>query len=105
MNTNFYFVVKTLNIPLVGFVINELNIDINELFAGHTILQVVVEYFYYQNNDGVEFAYEIFDYFLLSGADLNKRDEWNKNIYYFINIIKNKTIKDKLIKIINYYKD
>ena len=94
---NFSFVIKSLNIPLVDFIIKELKFDFNELFYCFTVLQHVVFYLNDKPNINDEFAYEMFEYFLSIGADINKRDYHDNDIYFSINRIKDKTIKEPLL--------
>ena len=94
--SNIYFndIISTLNIPLVEFVIDKSNININELFNGQTVLIVVVNNVIHNRhiNIKIEFAYETFDYLLLIGADANKR---NYDFYDYIYLIKDQTIKQE----------
>ena len=105
-NNNFDLVVESLNIPLVNFVIKELNITdiINELFHGLTALQWVVWYLIDYPNINNEFAYKMFDHLLTIGADINKRNVYDFDIFYYINRLTNRTFKNTLNKIITKHK-
>ena len=96
---NFHDVILSLNIELVGFVINEFDVDVNKLFRGLTVLQLVVEYLVdYPNSNKNEFAYKMFDYLLLIGVDLNKTDDNKNDIYFYINQIEEENIKNMFLE-------
>ena len=90
---NFVFVVCTLNIQLVDFVFNELYIDVNELFNGYNVLQWVVIDLVNNSNENNDFAYEMFEYLLTIGADINKRGENDINKITDLNIRQNLIIR------------
>ena len=100
--TYFRRVIESSNIPLVDFIIKELSVDINELFSGLTVLQLVVEYLVNYKNKNYDLGYEMFDYFLTIGADVNKNNSDGYDINYYINQIKDQNIQqtlfDKLLK-------
>ena len=99
---NYYFddVIKSFNIPLVCFVIDKFKINISVLFYGKNVLQIVVDCLINNPNVNNEFAYEMFHYLLSIGADINKRDNYGKDIYFTIERIIDKTIKNEINKII-----
>ena len=94
----------SLNIQLVDFVIKELKLDINELFRGYSVLQLVVDYLIEYPNKNNEFAYDMFDHLISIGADINKRDKYDNNIYYYIHLISDKNIQNKLNELIDNHK-
>ena len=100
----FYLFVYSLNIQLVDFVIKELKLDINELFRGYSVLQLVVDYLIEYPNKNNEFAYDMFDHLISIGADINKRDKYDNNIYYYIHLISDKNIQNKLNELIDNHK-
>ena len=102
LKSGFYYVIKSLNVQLVDFCINEfdIDIDIDGLLNGYSVLQLVCGYLNKYPNKNIEFAYEMFDYLISIGADLNKTDNNNKNVFYYLNLITNQTIKNKLNEII-----
>ena len=101
-NHNFDYVIESLNIPLVDFVIKEFDIKINELFDGYTVLQWAVGYLIDYPNENNEFAYEMFDYLLTIGADFNTNNSIGNDINFDINRIKDQKIQkdlfDKLLQ-------
>ena len=90
-------VVYSFNIPLVDFCIKELNILNNyyQIFHSKYIVQWVVDYLT-KNPIDVEFSYEMFDFLLTIGTDIKKRDEGIFDIHFYIDIIKDENIKNKL---------
>ena len=101
LKNNFYDVICSLNIELVDFVIDELNIDINVLFSGWTILQRAIVALYVNPNDNnIEFAYEMFDHLLKIGADIKKLDYKGKDIDNYIDRIRDEDIKNNLKEMI-----
>ena len=97
VNDNFYFVIKSLNVPLVYFVKNAINIKINGLFNGFTALQIIVDYLKNYPNINNEFAYEMFDYLITIGVDI-ERDSNERDIYFEITRIKDQNIQFKLLQ-------
>ena len=61
-----------------------------------TVLQWVVCYLISKPNENNEFAYEMFNYFLTIGADINKRNSSGNGINAYINQIKDESIKQSL---------
>ena len=103
----FNLVIYSLNVQLVGFFIKELNIhiaDIKEVFFGWTVLQWVINYLINYPNINNEFGYEMFEYLLSIGADINKKNYNGYNIDYYIKQITNQTTQNKLNEIIGFYK-
>ena len=103
----YYFddVVRTLNTELVDCFIEELNImDINELFHGWNVLNLVVVYLINNPNIHNEFAFEMFDHLLLIGANVYKIDLWKRDITFYINKISELNIKNKLNEMIENHK-
>ena len=100
LKDNFYKVIVSLNVNLVAFVIKELNIDINVLFGGYTALQLVVFYLNNNPNENDEFVYEMFDYLLAIGVDINKLDWRRFDVDYYIKRIKDQNIMKKLDEMI-----
>ena len=91
-----------MNIQLIDFLIKELQInDINEIFYGSTVLQFVIYYLIENPNIKNDLAYDIFRHLLTLGADINKRDWRDFDIYFSINQISDQTIKNELYEIIN----
>ena len=97
---NFPILIGSLNIPLVDFVMNEFNFDINRLFYGFTVLNWVFMYLFRNSNVNCEFAYEMFDHFLTRGANIENVDLIGNDIYDYINLITNETVKSKLEEMI-----
>ena len=94
----FHLIIKSLNVPLIDFVIKKLNTDINRLFKRYTALEWVVWYLNVNPNINNELAYEMFDYLLSIGADIKKRNYDKSDIYYYINQIKDHNIQIKLLQ-------
>ena len=111
LNSNFYYVMFTMNIPVVDFVIKEFDIKVNDLFEvgdgddgayiKMTILQVVVDYLIYNPNINNKMAYEMIKHLVFIGADTKKRDFNGNDVNFSINQIKDENIKNKLNEIIN----
>ena len=98
LKLDFLLVVLSLNIPLVEFIVNELKItDINGLFYGIYILQLLLVVIYIINNPKIDFklAFEMFEYLLSIGKDLNKREE--KHIKKYILLIADPGIQQALL--------
>ena len=103
LNGHFFnYVIKSLNVQLVDLVITELDIQINEIFHGLIVLQWVVLYII--SNTNIDFAYEMFYYLLSNGADINKKNESGFNIFYYIEMIRDASIEDKLYGMIKNQK-
>ena len=67
------------------------------------VLEIVVHFLKNNKNKNNEFAYEMFEYFLLIGADVKKRDLFGNDIYFHIYKIKYETVQNYLYKSINKY--
>ena len=101
LKSNIRFVIRTLNINLVKFVIEEYKININELVADRTNLQWVIDTL--NNNNpppNTQFAYEVFDYLLISGADIKLLNNEGRDIYHSIKQLNNQQTRETLRNII-----
>ena len=100
IRAHFYYVVYSLNVQLVKYVFNKINIHINDLFRGYSVLQWVVRYINTLNLK-IEFAYKTFNYLLSVGADINKMDYKNNDGYFYINEIADQNIKQTFIRYVS----
>ena len=98
---NFYFVIISLNIQLVDFVIKDLKININRLFNGRTVFQCIVGYLVNHPDKNFNSAYNMFGHLLMIGADILLRDEYGNDIYFYIKQITDQNIQMKLNEIIS----
>ena len=102
LKDGFLFFIESLNIPLVDFVIKELDYKNNEegleiIYEGLFVIVVIV----LNRVKNKEFALEMFDHLLsINKKDINTRQEDGTTILYWIEQINDQTIKDKLLEII-----
>ena len=106
LNNNFNFVLRSLNIKLVDFLIEKLEIKINGLFGEITILQCIVVRYFIEDRSLIydNLGFKMFEHLLLIGADVNRRDFDGNDVNYLINIIRNEKIKNTLNEIITKHK-
>ena len=98
----FYYFIITLNIPLLDFVIEEFEMSINKLCykSIHWIFYCLNEY----PKKNIQLVFEMFDYLLSIGADINYIDEEEGNIYNEIDHLKDKHVYNIMLSKLSVYK-
>ena len=98
--TNFNLIIQTLNIPLIAFIINDYEININKLVQGRTNLNwVIINLINYPTNN-INLVYETFTYLLINGADIKQENYLGADIFELIMYIKTPTISQTFIDIL-----
>ena len=103
LKESFYDVLQSLNIPLIDFFMKEFGITIDEEFDNKTCLQNAVFYLFNNPNQNIQFVFEMVDYLLTKGADVKQRNEYDQDIYFYIDEIADKNVQNILIKKLSKY--